>query len=245
MALRLLVCLLLWSGAAGASERSLSLITSSSIPPYAIMEQQAGIVVDVMTEALALQGYTFTFSYSTNRRLLEELHARRVDGAFNFPAALMEGFYYSDAIIDYQNVAITLSRRDLAIASVADLVDKRVVAFQNASFFLGPEYAAMVEANPNHEEVNDQRSQLYMLFNDRADAIVMDLRIFQYFHGQLRHERGFDAPYHVHVIFPPQPRYAVFTRPEVRDAFNTGLRQLKADGRYDAIVSTYLDAPLK
>lgn len=225
---------------ANAQTRALRFITSSSIPPYFIVEESRGIVSDLMEEALALQGYDIHFSYSTNRRLMAELLSRRVDGAFNFPPGDIEGFYYSDPIVYYQNVAVTLSHRQFTIDTVDDLQDKSIIAFQNSALFLGPEFAAMASANPRFEEVSKQRSQLFMLFMERTDVIVLDLKIFLYYLMEIQQVAGMQQPFTIHPLFPIAPRYALFTDKKIRDDFNAGLKSLRNSGLYDDIVRRYL-----
>lgn len=235
---------LLWSGAAVAEPRPtpLKLITSSSIPPYVIIEENRGIVSDMMREALALKNYELKLSYSTNKRLMAELLAHKVDGAFNFPPGNLQGFYYSDPIVSYQNVAIALSRHNFTINNVDDLADKSIIAFQNSGLFLGQKYQQMSQQNPRHVEVSQQRSQLFMLFMERTDVIVMEINIFLYYLQEIQQLTGIKHPFTVYPIFPKAPRHAVFVDAKVRDDFNQGLQQLKDSGQYDAIISRYIPA---
>lgn len=234
------ILLSLTSFCASTQARALRFITSSSIPPYFIVEDSRGIVSDLMQEALALHGYDIHFSYSTNRRLMAELLSRRVDGAFNFPPGEIAGFYYSDPIVHYQNVAVTLSHRQLTIDSVDDLHDKSIIAFQNSALFLGPAFGAMASANPRFEEVSKQRSQLFMLFMERTDVIVLDLKIFLYYLMEIQQIAGMQQPFTIHPLFPIAPRYALFADKKIRDDFNAGLKSLKTTGAYDDIVRRYL-----
>jgi polar amino acid transport system substrate-binding protein len=43
-----------------------------------------------------------------------------------------------------------------------------------------------------------------------------------------------------HRIFPEGPRRAVFRDVRVGDAFNSGLKNIQANGTYDALVRQYL-----
>jgi len=220
----------------------LSLITSSSIPPYVIMEENRGIVVDIMKQAFSLKGYMLEFTYAPNRRVEKELISKSVDGAFNFPPGKMSQMFYSDPIVAYQNVVVTLQSRYFKIKNVKDLAGKEIVAFQNAAKFLGKEYAEMVRLNPTkHHEVSNQKSQLLMLYKGRTDAIVLEKRIFLYFLGQLQETLISRDPYVFHPIFPPSPRFAIFIDEKIRDTFNEGLKLLRDNGSYDQIFSRYID----
>jgi polar amino acid transport system substrate-binding protein len=220
--------------------KTLRLITSSSIPPYVIIEENRGIVTDLMREALALKNYDINLNYSTNKRLMAELKSRRVDGAFNFPPGKIPGFYYSEPIVSYQNVAIALSENNFDIKDISDLAGKSIIAFQNSALFLGPEYKKMSDDNPRHEEVSKQRSQLFMLFMQRTDVIVMEINIFFYYLQEIQQLTGIHHPFTIFPIFPKAPRFAVFSSEKVRDDFNDGLKMLKKSGQYHIIFHRYI-----
>ncbi|ABC29822.1 ABC-type amino acid transport/signal transduction systems, periplasmic component/domain [Hahella chejuensis KCTC 2396] len=223
--------------------RQLELITSSSIAPYVIAEENRGLVVDIIREALSERDYEVNFIYTTNRRLFAELRNQRVDGAFNLPPGNYSegGYYLSDPVVYYQNVVVTLSDHAEGIIKVDDLKDKRLVVFQNAPLYLPPEYARMAAQNPHIEEVVNQQSQVQMLFLERADAIILDKRIFHYYLNQLQSTSPiYQAPYTVHPLFNSAPRYAIFKSAKLRDLFNQRLQTLKDNGRYEAIADNYL-----
>ena len=226
------------------SKPVLHLITSSSIAPYVISEKDSGIAVDIIREALALKGYRVHFTYSTNRRVLAELERDHVDGAFNLPYSDQEAnhLYLSQPIVAYENVVVTLAEQKLKLSEVSDLTNLQLVVFQNASLYLPDAYAQMAKLNPNIEEVSDQKSQVYMLFMRRAQAIILDRRIFEYFRSQLSHQSAvFDDPYKVHTLFSQAPRFAIFRDQSVRNEFNEGLNTLVNNGRYQAIVAKYIN----
>lgn len=244
----LLKVLVVWLGLSAVAlaaeptdiHRELTMITSSSIPPYVMAEENRGIVVDLIREALAFSGYRVRFIYSTNKRLEAELLSRRVDGAYNFPAGEWPGLYTSESIIDYQNVVVTLASRNLRIEGVDDLAGLRVAAFQNSALFLGEAYGAMSAANPHHEELSNQKSQVYMLYRGYTDAIVLDARIFQHYFQVLERELFLEPNHRFHNLFPPASRHALFVDKDIRDRFDAGLRQLRSMNRYDAIVQRYI-----
>ena len=237
----LLVCLLVL--AMPAAGRDLVIATSSSIPPYVITDQHRGIVVEVLQEALLPHGHQIEFVYAPNRRVEHMIEEQQVDGVYNLAAGSLDRVHYSDAIIDYHNVAITLADFPRKIDSLASLQDLRVVVFQNAPKFLGPEFVELINAGHDFPEVSNQRSQVLMLFRGRADVIIMEQRIFEYFHNQLRSSGEIGGGYRIHTLFPPAPRYAAFVDEEIRDQFNAGLRKLKDSGRLQAIIERYLGSP--
>jgi polar amino acid transport system substrate-binding protein len=228
-----------------AAGRDLVIATSSSIPPYVITDQHRGIVVEILQEALLPRGHQIEFVYAPNRRVEHMIEERQVDGVYNLAAGSLDSVHYSDAIIDYHNVAITLADAPRKIDSLASLKDLRVVVFQNAPKFLGPEFLELISDGHDFPEVSNQRSQVLMLFRKRADVIIMERRIFEYFHNQLRSSGEIGGGYRIHTLFPPAPRYAAFIDKDIRDQFNAGLRKLKDSGRLQAIIERYLGTSSK
>lgn len=226
-----------------AAGRDLVIATSSSIPPYVITDQHRGIVVEILQEALLPRGHQIEFIYAPNRRVEHMIEERQVDGVYNLAAGSLSNVHYSDAIIDYQNVAITLADFPRKIDSLASLKELRVVVFQNAPKFLGPEFEELIGDGHDFPEVSNQRSQVLMLFRGRADVIIMEQRIFEYFHSQLLSSGEIGGGYRIHALFPPAPRYAAFVDKDIRDHFNAGLRIMKNSGRLQAIIERYLGTP--
>lgn len=102
-----------------AAGRDLVIATSSSIPPYVITDQHRGIVVEILQEALLPRGHQIEFVYAPNRRVEHMIEEQQVDGVYNLAAGSLDNVHYSDAIIDYHNVAITLADFPRTIDSLA------------------------------------------------------------------------------------------------------------------------------
>jgi polar amino acid transport system substrate-binding protein len=234
----LLGCLLAFCPAVQA--RELLIATSSSIPPYVITDQHRGIVVDILREALAPYGYQVEFVYAPNRRVERMIEDRQVDGIFNLAAGAMAGVHYSEPLVHYDNVAITLPSFPRHLQQVSDLDGLRLVVFQNAAKFLGDAFGELQARNPGFHEVSNQRSQVQMLFRGRADVIIMEKRIFEYFYQDLVQNGEIGGPYRIHTLFPSAPRHAAFVDPALRDQFNAGLMQLQQAGRIEEIIEHYL-----
>jgi polar amino acid transport system substrate-binding protein len=142
-----------------------------------------------------------------------------------FPSIIRK--FFSDPVIDFENVAITLSSKNVQINSLSDLSDKKIVAFSNAQRVLGPQFAQAIKNNPSYSEVGDQASQLPMLDAGRGDVILLDLRAFQYFARLLHGKTEAKSRYAVHHLFKPTPRLLGFHKSEYRDQFNKGLKAIQ------------------
>ena len=120
-----------------------------------------------------------------------------------------------------------------------------MVAFQNASSYMGDEFRDMAEKNSRYSESTLQVNQVRHLFLERTDIILLDRRIFEYYRQLLHDTMDVTAPVTVHRLFPKVPRTAVFLDPDIRDEFNQGLLELATTGRLQAINERYITRPLK
>ncbi len=196
-----------------------------------------------MREALASGGYGVEFVYEPLGRTKISFTQGLVDGVMDvkdyYPE--IQGAFLSDEHITYYNLAISLRSQNLEIDEIADLMDKRVVAFQQASIAFGKEFEAMAENNPGYVEVANQESQIAMLFLGRADVLVLDRRIFAYHRNRLSSVAA-NQPVSTHDLFEPSSFRVAFRDREIRDAFNRELRKIRKSGRYDEIVDSYVGA---
>ncbi len=219
-----------------------------TVEPYIFNPQGAsvdrsGFEVDIVREALALEGHDVEFVHEPLGRTKISFKQGHVDGVMDvkeyYPE--IEGSFLSDEHVTYYNYAVSLKSRNLEISEIADLMHKRVVAFQQARIAFGEEFAAMAEDNPGYLEVANQESQIAMLFLGRADVLVLDRRIFMYHRNRLT-EVPVDQPVSTHELFEPSNFRIAFDEREIRDAFNRGLRKIRESGRYEEIVGSYVGA---
>ncbi len=221
--------------------RELSLAMSGSIPPYVIKKGNRGIYLDVIQEALKLSGHSIgTFHYVTNKRMLALLNAGKVDAILNAPPVLQAG-YPTLPLSYFENILVTREDKGIEVYSIYDLKDLRMVAFQNASSYLGDEFRAMTQINERYSESTLQINQIRHLYLDRTDIILLDGRIFEYYRKALSNNMDVSAPVKTHRIFSKVPRTAVFLDQSITEKFNEGLKQLEASGRLQEIHDRYLN----
>ena len=234
------VCVLgvgVWPSFSGQKE--LTLAVGLALPPYNIPETNSGIELDIVREALKIKGYTITPKYVPFARVKRELRNREVDGALTInPDSGIKAFY-SDKHITCQNVIVSLKKNKFKINKVSDLKDKSVLAFQDATLYLGKDFASMAEKNPKYREIAKQQLQINLLYSNRVDTIVLDKNIFCY---HRKHNDKVDTSQRIDMwyIFPPTPFSVAFVDKKVRDDFNEGLRKLRESGRYTEIVEKYV-----
>ena len=223
-----------------SAQTTLKAAVALSLPPYVIQDSNSGIEVDIVRSALQKEGYSLQLDYVPFARLAENLAGKKDDCVLTInESSGVQGVFYSNTHISYQNVVITLKSKNLKITSPADLATLRVVAFGDAPTYLGSAFAAMAKANKQYSEIADQSNQVKLLFLGRADAIVMDINIFKYFRLNIK-DADVSADVTIAQIFPPTAYKVAFTDQSIRDKFNDGLKQLKASGEYNAIFDKYL-----
>ncbi|QSX38970.1 transporter substrate-binding domain-containing protein [Shewanella sedimentimangrovi] len=230
----------------GTHADELTIGVSFSIPPYVIQENNTGLELELLNMALADAGHRVNITYLPLARTFHELREGKLDGIINVHEGMVDKVFYSDVAIVFQNCAISLAKNQLKIDSIRDLKDKRIVAFQRASVLLGPEFSQVVTANDEYSEVARQLLQVYMLMKDRVDAVVMDRHIFNYYRRQALLQNALNATelqqsLVYHEIFPPTEYRFAFQSERIRDDFNRGLKQLKADGRWQQLHEKYQD----
>jgi polar amino acid transport system substrate-binding protein len=222
-----------------AESKELTLAVGMSIPPYNIPETDSGIELDIVREALKMKGYSVKAKYVPFARRNLELTNREVDGVLTINIDSGIDAFYSDEHLVCQNVAVSLKEKGFIVNSVRDLGDKSVVAFQDATIYLGKEFADMARANKKYKEKANQDLQINLLYGHRVDTIVLDKYIFYYL--RKRNKRvDTTQPIAIHCIFEPTPYRVAFLDKQVRDDFNEGLREVRRTGRYNEIVEKYL-----
>ena len=228
-----------WSSGVQAEKKELTMAIGMAIAPYNIPETNSGIELDIVREALGMKGYAIVPKYVPFARRNLELLEKRVDGVLTINTSSGVDAYYSDEHLVCENVVVSLKKKGFKFEKAQDLKGKSVVAFQEATIYLGEDFAAMAKENPKYRELAKQQLQINLLYGDRVDAIVLDRNIFLYLKERNR-KVDTTQPVDMAFIFKPTPFRVAFSSKKVRDDFNEGLRKLRESGRYEEIVEGYL-----
>ena len=212
----------------------------SPLPPYVMENPQRGIVSELIQRALATQGIKALFILSNNKRMESEVAAGTADAGFAGIPLDHAGIYFSDPLIEFENIAVSLSSSRLKINQIADLAHKKIITFRNAKKILGKEFTNAIENNPDYFEVGEQRSQLPMLDAGRGDVILLDKRAFLYFARALHGSNDMRQRYTQHTLFKPITHALGFYRQQHRDVFNLGLKAIQQNGEYAEILRRYI-----
>lgn len=226
-----------------SKEEPLTIVFGVFRPPYIFEKKDVGIDFDLAKSTLELAGYKIKALHSPNNRAFREIEMGKVDGVIGLsPLQDRPGIYFSKPIINYDNVVITKRKRNLVIKTINDLKGIRFLTFSNAKHYLGPAYAEMISKLKYDTDITNQELQNRMFWQDKVDAIMLDLNVFRYYRGSLALELDTTEEIDVHRIFNQHEneRVAAFRDPIVRDAFNKALSELKANGQYQKILDRYL-----
>lgn len=228
-------------------DRILEFGVSFSIPPWVIKDNDSGIELDLLKAAFADSPYRVKPKYVPFALAFDLFDAGELDGVINAKPGVAKHGFLSDPVVTFQNVAVSLAHKGFPEKiDINFLRDKSVVAFQKASYLLGPEFQAMANSNADYEEIGKQELQINLLFVRDVDFIVMDRSIFGYYwdrairNSSLAKVRySFNRDVRIHYIFPPTPYSFLFKNEEIRDKFNTALQAMRDDGRHAEILEQY------
>ena len=208
-------------------------------PPYIMETGDSGIEFEIAEKALDASGYRMLAQHLPPARALALLRAGMLDGMLTVDEGIGGNGFFSDIYMHYQNVAITLASRGIRLRGVEDLDQYSIAAFQNASLILGPDFKALAEHHRDYKEHSQQITQNRLLYTGRVDVVIGDRLIFRYLNKQVEASINTGQPLVHHVIFKPSARKAVFRDPELREAFNAGLKKIRKNGAYAAIYKKY------
>jgi polar amino acid transport system substrate-binding protein len=229
-----------------AASKEYLMASYPGIAPYIIQQGdvRTGIEIDVVEEAMAAMGHSVKFVAIPFGRAIKEFKAGKVDGALTISQAAdldLGEAHFSDNHITFQNVAISLTERDLDIPDIGSLSNYAVASFEFAKQYLGDDFAAMANANERYREmIPDTRPIPPTLYAGRADVVVIEINIFKHHLKNEDYSVPTDKPITIHTIFDENPFTVAFTDPKVRDDFNEGLQIIRENGVYQAIFERYV-----
>lgn len=218
------------------AQQDVSFSVSNSIPPFFFENTNKGVQYALLAAALDSQElHIKEVIFAPNRRTINLISSEKIDCLINAPAGLTH-LYYTQSLLDYQNLVYTLADTKLAVTDIASLGTLSLMAFQNATRYLGDDFAAMAKMNPDYLELTNQQSQISLLFSRRVQAIVIEKHIFTYYRQQLNHKLSTQLPINEYYFFPPSPRPIACTNAQLAEKIDRGIHQIKANGEYRRIL---------
>ncbi|MDX5406063.1 MAG: transporter substrate-binding domain-containing protein [Chromatiaceae bacterium] len=196
-----------------------------------------GIEYQLLSRIFRRAGLNVEYELHSYSRLLKQFSDKKLDCAS--PVAIeVAGASYSQDFLPFQDVAVSLQARHLKVDTLAQLSDKRIVAYQQAQQVLGPEFSQAI-STASYLELAERELQLELLFSDRVDLVIGERRVLWYLAQLL-------APQHqlsTHYLFAEKAYPAACWQPTLRDVIDQGLLQLKQSGEYQHIIQQYNTPP--
>ena len=242
-----LACLLTLSAhVTHATELTVAFVTDRAPYCFKLNNVDAGIEVDLIRAALRPFGHTVKPVNVPKVRLAVTLKTGQADMSATLQGTDGDGLFFSDSYIQFHNHAISKKKSSIELSSLSDVDKYRFIIWQGGWKNLGPAFEAAYKPDSsgkfraNYNEAHNQLSQSKMFWAERAELIIVDKKIFEHFRKQLRTEYKTDEEVVFHDVMKSQTNYPVaFRNKELRDQFNEGLKKIRADGSYQAIIDAY------
>lgn len=227
----------------GLRANEVSVAFGEKLPPFVMPELNSGIEVDIVREALAVKGHTLKAVYMPMARIPIAFKNHKVDVVMMDVGVDMDllGGYYGNPPVLYDNVFITLKKKNIVIKKPEDLIGLRINSFIGAQKRY-PLWLGKLSAD-HYIEKNDQSVQPMLLSLDRFDVVLSDRHIFKYHLLESQKNsrfKNFAIEEHPFVVADPQDYRPVFYSKKIRDDFNVGLKSLTKNGRIKTIYDRYL-----
>lgn len=248
LAAGVLVPLLLGSAALAGELCELRAVVGLHKPPYIFEASDDGLEQELFGAAMRAAKCSVHWTHAPPARALVMLRQGETDVMLTLreTALAPATAFFSQPYIAYNNVAISLASLNARLDTIEDLANYRTLAFQNARLALGERYRAAVAKAPHYQEVAQQITQVRMLFSGRAQVIVGDRRILEYLRQEVAAEANSQirttAPISIHELFDTTEYRAAFADSAMRDRFDQGLAQIRANGSYARIIARYRPA---
>jgi len=222
-----------------AFAKPLNIVIGLAKPPYVIEKPLGGFeieLINLLLKKMKSSGNFIFVPFGRSERMLKEPGIDVIltvnDVMFPKKGTL------SDVYITYQNVAISLEENNFSINTIKDLSNYSLATFQSAHKVLGDEFALASQESPLYTQVANQALQLDMLLKKRADVLIMDINIFNYY---LKHYSNKKAikPIRVHKVFPVSPYKAAFKDKQHQYKFNQSLIEVLASPDYQKLIAKY------
>lgn len=220
------------------SAKTLQVVVGWNKPPYVMSASDSGFELELTREILSALGHDMKPVYVPFGRTMKMVEDRNVDIVLTVNTAhSVAQDFLTAPYVTYQNVAVTLKGRHLDIDSFHAMKGRSVIAFQTAENVLGADYAKAIKSTSGYLEMPEQQRQVSMLLLGSVDIAVIDRNIFTYFKHKLPAAQ--QRPTEVHELFGVSAYSAAIRDPVLRAQFDRELKQMKENGRYQALLDKF------
>jgi ABC-type amino acid transport substrate-binding protein len=233
----LLICL------QGIEAKTVKIGFDAGLAPFSDVSTRSGLEVEMLRAAFQSQGWSAEAVFLPNARISPEYQAGRLD--LHSSAGLTEplrGLKAPFPISAFNNQAISLQKVGSQIQAIQDLKNFRIIAWQGAKNYLGPDFRAMALSNPKYQELAHMPSQ--MLFLNRADVFISQPDVFRAnLVAGLKPAKAAQKLQQLHYteLFSTPNFYTyAFANQQVLKTYLQGIKTIYQNGTMDKIYGSYL-----
>ncbi|WII70833.1 transporter substrate-binding domain-containing protein [Bdellovibrio sp. 22V] len=234
--------------------KNLKIAFGNGRPPYVFQEQGKwkGIEVEVVGEIFRRLGQKYTFDNMSPLRLeAEAKHGNSYDVVVGVPLASDGAVFYSEPYVYFQNYAIALKKKKVAVKNIKDLQRYRIGTWVNAWKDLGPAFRSTYSPKANgdfstgYKEFVKQEEQSEAFWSEKIDVIIIDRYVFGWFRMVQAAKVDTAKDIEVFRLFSEKmASHVAFHDEKLRDSFNRELAKLHESGEYERIVRSYVGESL-
>lgn len=215
-------------------------------PPWVNADSRPGIAVTLLREALQAEGLALQPVFYPYARRIALYRRNEVDALYDISAMTQKRENLAGTLgkplHSFDNLVLALQKRHLKLEKPADLIGLNILAWDGAQNDLPEGFdtvAAVMQGRYN--ETGDQRQQVKSLFAGRVDVILADRLVVDWYRKHLRSDVQVDArqPVDVFAVLPPREATVLWRDPALRQRIDYRIREMKSDGRYNAIFRQY------
>ena len=235
------------------------LMLSDDGPPHMIAVSNGGIDIDITREVLSNIGYKVALDFMPLARGKNQVQLKYADLFVpTFYQQDTERLFYSNAIIEYRPMVLSLKKNQFSLNKLADADGKKILTFQGASGYFGEEFVKLSKGK-NYRELADMSKFPELLLRERYEVVVLDYYIFYYFlkrycHANSRNENELSDAIKAkalcsmqeiaeHDLIPAVSAHVGFNDMNIRDNFNQALKVYIRQGKAQQVIQKYLGTP--
>ena len=215
-------------------------------PPWVGAEGRPGIAVELLREALQAEGLALQPVYYPFARRVALFRRNEVDAIYDISPATQKHINLPGtlgrSLHTFDNLAVALQKRRLKLEHVEDLIGLNILAWDGARNDLPDRFDQLEAVSQGHyNEAGDQRQQVKSLYAGRVDVILADRLVLDWYRKHTRGDVQVDTrqPVDFFAILPPREATVLWRDPGLRQRMDVRLREMKNDGRYNAVFRRY------
>ncbi|WP_019029021.1 substrate-binding periplasmic protein [Colwellia piezophila] len=213
-------------------------------PPHMIAASNSGIDVDITREVLQLMGHTVTLGFAPLKRTMRQVENKQADLFLpTFFQSDTDKLFFSKPIISYRPIALSLKKKKFKFNNISDLIGLKIVTFQGAAGYFGPEFVKASKFD-SYFELHNMSKFPEMLIKERCDVVVLDYYIFYYYLQKYLKQKT-TVEFSVKEIdefhlFPEVKAHVGFHDKALRNNFDTQFELYKSQGKDKIVITKYL-----